>query len=241
MKHLIAQLSLGLLFGCGEEVSNLAKPPEAVPASRHLSHEVEGDTITITGCHKKASGSLIIPRTIEGKSVAKIQRLAFSDCIRLTKVTIPDRVTSIGEGAFLGCTSLTSITIPDSVTSIGRSAFHYCSRLTSIEIPSGVTSIGGSAFSSCRNLNEILVNEENKEFVSINGVLFSKDYSKLIAFPAGKTDITYTIPDSVTSIAGRAINSCQNLNEITIPDGVTIIGESAFHSCMFLNLSLIHI
>ena len=132
MKHLIGQLSLGLLFGCGEEVSNLAKPQEAAPASRHLRHEVEGDTITITGCHKKASGSLIIPRTIQGKSVAKIQRLAFRDCIRLTKVTIPDSVTSIGDYSFVDCSSITSMTIPDSVDSIGWGAFRNCSSLTAI-------------------------------------------------------------------------------------------------------------
>ena len=143
MKHLIAKLSLSLLIGCGEKVSNLAKPPEAVSASRHLRHEVEGDTVTITGCHKKASGSLIIPRTIEGKSVAKIQRLAFSDCIRLTKVTIPDSVTSIGDYSFVDCSSITSITIPDS---IGWGAFRNCSSLTAITFLGDTPNIVNEAF-----------------------------------------------------------------------------------------------
>lgn len=143
MKHLIAKLSLSLLDGCGEKVSNLAKPPEAVSASRHLRHEVEGDTVTITGCHKKASGSLIIPRTIEGKSVAKIQRLAFSDCIRLTKVTIPDSVTSIGDYSFVDCSSITSITIPDS---IGWGAFRNCSSLTAITFLGDTPNIVNEAF-----------------------------------------------------------------------------------------------
>ena len=146
MKHLIAKLSLSLLFGCGEEVRSLAKPPEALSASRHLRHEVEGDTVAITGCHKKASGSLIIPRTIEGKSVAKIQRLAFSDCNRLTKVTIPDSVTSIGEYSFVDCSSITSITIPDSVDSIGWGAFRNCSSLTAITFLGDSPNIVNEAF-----------------------------------------------------------------------------------------------
>lgn len=146
MKHLIAKLSLSLLVGCGEEVRSLAKPPEAVSASRHLKYEVEGDTVAITGCHKKASGSLIIPRTIEGKLVAKIQRLAFSDCNRLTKVTIPDSVTSIGEYSFVDCSSITSITIPDSVDSIGWGAFRNCSSLTAITFLGDSPNIVNEAF-----------------------------------------------------------------------------------------------
>ena len=120
------------MFGCGEKLSSLAKPPEENPARRHLRHEVEGDTVAITGCDKKASGSLIIPRTIGGKSVAKIQKLAFSDCNRLTKVTIPDTVTSIEEYSFVDRSSITSITIPDCVDSIDWGAFRNCSSLTAI-------------------------------------------------------------------------------------------------------------
>ena len=53
---------------------------------------------------------------------------------KITKLTIPDDVTSIGNGAFSDCTSLTSITIPDSVISIGERAFEDCTSLTSIKI-----------------------------------------------------------------------------------------------------------
>lgn len=67
-------------------------------------------------------------------------------------VTIPDCVTSIGDGAFRGCKNLTSITIPDGVTSIGYSAFDGCENLTSITIPDSVTSIGNWAFDGCENL-----------------------------------------------------------------------------------------
>ena len=146
MKHLIATLSLSLLLSCGEKESSFAESPGEVSASRHLRYEVEGDEVTITGCHKKASGSLIIPTTIEGKSVAKIKRLAFSDCIRLTKVTIPDSVTSIGEYSFVDCSSITSITIPDSVDSIGWGAFRNCSSLTAITFLGDTPNIVNEAF-----------------------------------------------------------------------------------------------
>jgi hypothetical protein len=69
--------------------------------------------------------------------------------------TIPNSITSIGDGAFLYCSSLTSITIPNSVTGIGKGAFEGCSSLTSVTIGNSVTSIGGYAFYYCSGLNSI--------------------------------------------------------------------------------------
>ena len=69
--------------------------------------------------------------------------------------TIPNSVTTIGEGAFNGCHFLTSIKIPNSVTTIGEGAFNGCYSLTSINIPNSVTTIGESAFACCRSLIRI--------------------------------------------------------------------------------------
>ncbi len=71
---------------------------------------------------------------------------AFLNCSNLTKVTLPDGLTSIGSNAFSGCKALTQFTIPDGVTSIGSMAFMGCTSLTSIIVPESVTSIGMLAF-----------------------------------------------------------------------------------------------
>lgn len=75
----------------------------------------------------------------------------------LTSVTIPNSVTSIGNGAFEYCKSLTSVTISNSVTSIGKSVFECCSSLTSVIIPNSVTSIGERAFMFCRSLATVTI------------------------------------------------------------------------------------
>lgn len=86
--------------------------------------------------------------------------MAFRGCQKLTSITIPENVTSIGAGAFSYCTALTSIAIPGNVTKIGGQAFRGCTGLTSIIIPENVTEIGEVAFGGCTGLTSIYVMSE---------------------------------------------------------------------------------
>ena len=167
-------------------------------------------------------------------SVTDIGRSAFSGCTSIKSITIPDSVTSIGSSAFSGCRSLTSITIPNSETDIGSSAFYGCTSLTSVTIPDRVTSIDSSAFGGCSSLTAINVATENQNYISVNGVLYNKDKTTIMRYPAGKKDKNYKIPDGVTSIDDYTFKDCISLTSITIPDGVTSIGSSAFEGCTSL-------
>ena len=167
-------------------------------------------------------------------SVTNIDSYAFRDCTSLTGVEISNSVTSIGEDAFYGCSSLTNITIPDSVVSIGSSAFGSCISLTDIEISQNVTDIGYLAFSDCISLTDINVKADNKNYTSVNGVLFNKDKTELICYPAQKNSKRYIIPNSVTSIERFAFYKCIYLTDVTISNGVTNIENWAFHSCKSL-------
>ena len=168
------------------------------------------------------------------EGVTSIGRYAFDECSSLTSITIPNSVTSIGDGAFRRCKNLTSITIPNSVTSIGDSAFWGCSILTNITIPEGITSIGDDAFYMCSSLTSINVSENNKNYCSVDGVLFNKDKTELIQYPIKKEGTSYKIPNSVTSIGDRIFRWCENLTSITIPNSVTSIGQEAFLGCSSL-------
>lgn len=160
-------------------------------------------------------------------SINTINNDTFQRCLKLESITIPNSVRTIGDGAFWLCEKLKSVNIPASVTSIGECAFFVCKSLTSITIPDGVTSIGRSAFSHCDDLQSINVSESNSYYSSINGVLFNKAKTTIIAYPCGRGG-DYHIPNSVNIIGYNAFEACRSLSAIDIPNSVTTIENNAF-------------
>ena len=179
--------------------------------------------------YKGAGGAVTIPRILDGFPVTSIGFGAFEDCSGLTSISIPQGVTDIGTYAFAGCSDLTSVNIPESVTSIGNGSFFACTRLISISIPKSVTSIDNSTFFNCESLNTIKVAPDNMNFVNIDGVLYDKSGTLLIACTAGLTSII--IPESVTTIGLGAFGGCNGLTTINLPQGVTRINDHAFDCC----------
>ena len=160
----------------------------------------------------------------------------FYECKKLTSVNIPNSVKSIGMDAFFRCQSLTEINLPESVTSIDDCAFWDCKSLTSITFPNSVTSINSRIFNECHNMTSINVGSKNKNYSSIDGVLFSKDKSVLVAYPQGRTG-TYVIPDSVKEIGAYAFHSSK-LTGVTIPDSVTSMGGDCFSNSFLVSIKI---
>jgi uncharacterized repeat protein (TIGR02543 family) len=175
--------------------------------------------------------SITIPAT-----VTSIGDYAFAGSY-LTSITFAQgsQLTSIGSSAFSSTSALTSITIPATVISIGAYAFSYATALTSINIPASVTDIGIIAFANACSLTSITVDSGNQNYTSANGVLFNKAATTLIQYPLSKSDPSYSIPATVTSIGEQAFAyPAAFLTSIAIPASVTSIEDAAFESAMSL-------
>lgn len=167
-----------------------------------------------------------------------------------TNIVVPDtidgrKVTVLGNSTFQYCTQasdIESVTLPDSLTTIEKNAFYNCEKLKSVTIPQNVSSIGLAAFVeglSESSLTEIKVDPENPYFSEKDGVVFSKDGTKLIVFPSGRSG-DYQIPDGTVSVGDYAFYYCVNVSSITVPGSVRSLGEGAFGNCSSLTKTVLN-
>lgn len=176
------------------------------------------------------------------KNLTILGESAFSDCVCLEKIEVPEAVVKIDDLAFNGCTNLTKIVLHEGLRKIGKGAFKNCRNLKQIELPISLSSIGDALFRGCESIKSIHVDPKNRYYKSepnkregSDHVLFNKNKSVIVAYPASSREVQYDIPDSVTVISDWAFSECKKLNRITIPDSVSEIGEGAFCNCVLLD------
>ena len=228
---------LNILEGCFENCNSLLQI--VIPESASML----GGKL-FYGC--KSLESVVIP-----SNITEIGYSMFVGCQSLKNVEIKGNITKIDSFAFENCTSLSQIVIPETTEHIGTCAFRGCTALKQIFIPKNVTKIDEYAFMNTKSLEEITVDSENANYVSNDGVLFTKDLNSLVQYPCKKSLTEYKIPDSVKVICGgsfagnemlssitlgintekiesRAFSYCKEIKNIVIPSSVIYVGANAF-------------
>ena len=197
--------------------------------------------VIITGCTNiERFPDLVIPAEIDGKTVLRIDGMAFSGAA-IKSVTLPDSLERINSGAFgncaaleavsfgsglktianqafLNCGSLTSVAFPDSLEAIDKSAFAGCAALATVTFGSGLKTIGEGAFNRCASLTSAAFPDSLE---SIGGAAFI--YCTALA--------TVTFGSGLKSIGDDAFSNCPSLTSVTFPDSLETIGNDAFYGC----------
>lgn len=173
---------------------------------------------------------LILPDTVE-----RIERSAFAGTMALHELVIPGNVQEIGDNAFNGCIQLSSLTLSEGIRVIEEMAFSNCSDLTEVLIPASVECLGDGVFSDCLAMTQIAVAPESEHFVVRDNILYSKDLSVLVHYPASKEEQEFTIPEEVRKIAGLAFASNYFLMEVMLGDHLEEVGSYAFARCSSLS------
>lgn len=187
-----------------------------------------------TGAYTLYKCSGITKITVE-EGVKKIDTGAFFLCSSLTDITLPESLEIIESSTFTGDNALKEIRIPDGVKTIGL-AFADCRGLETVYIGKGITDLKRQPFDGCSNLKNFIVDPANPAFASVDGVIYSKDLTVVVACPRSRTEFTF--PEAVTEVGYHAFDKC-SIAKISWNKNLKIIGEAGFRSCSSLeNLEL---
>lgn len=227
------------------------------------SIDEEKKTAEVIG-YDQSSSYVTIPSTItvDGKvySVVSIGKAAFDGSDKLLEVTIEDGVEEIKKYAFYYCRYLRKVKLPATLKSVGLWAFWKSLSLSSIYIPASLTDLDERAFNE-GGMMAYEVSPDNPVYSSEDGIMFNKDKTELLHFPAKKYVESYSIPitvekigkfafasnqlnevifhDKLLSIDDNAFFLCENLAKADVPNSVEFVGESAFSRCY--NLTEAHL
>ncbi|MBE6634284.1 MAG: hypothetical protein E7620_08105 [Ruminococcaceae bacterium] len=196
-------------------------------------------TLTLTGSGAMAdyADSADIPWASQAANILKISlpegltyigEKSFYGCKKLNSLQLPSTVKSVGDKAFFNCSSLTSLTLSPALTSLGASALQGCSALETLTLPASLTELGTSVFRNCYSLTAFSVEDTNPAFTEVNGVLFDRARTTLIAYPIGAPATAYGIPEGVTTVAEDAFFNATLLNTVYLPNSVKTVKSYAF-------------
>ena len=223
--------------------------------SGDYEYGVTDEGAVLTCCYSEENGVLNVPAEIDGHRIVKIYPSCFS-ISQASEIILPDGVEELREMAFYNCKELKKITLPASVKLIGDRAFDGCGALETVEFL-GAETIGNRIFCDCSALRNFKAAGTLKEwndnepfifctalenidigsgssFITENGIMYNSDKSVLMAYPANKTDKSFTAPESVTEIAQSAFANCHYLESVKLPN-VKVINAYAFENCESLS------
>lgn len=243
----VSYLGEGVLSGCSSLesvtlpfIGSVANPTEQSKATvfGYIFGQYNYTGAIATSQSYASSGNVIqgvtyyIPTKLKKATITggKVLYGAFSECVMLTTIILPNCITSIGEAAFEKCLGLTTITIPASVKYIEKQAFIQCTNLVEVKFSEGLISIGLQAFGYCSSLEKISIPDSVTSLgravffycTALSNVHLGKGLESIGDSAFYYCDlVTITIPSSVTTIGSGVFTGCNGLKGIAFEDVTT--------------------
>lgn len=169
----------------------------------------------------------------------RIEAHAFERCINITNLIFPDSLRRIDDKAFMRCYNLSFIAFNDKIESIGKESFSFCGKLKVVRFGKGIKSIPSSAFNDCDKLALFDVDEENESFLTVDGILYSRNGKRAIRCPEGSAFDLINLPETVEIIEPWCFSKCLSLVDVVLPRKLKSVGAYAFNDCRnILSLTL---
>ncbi len=214
-------------YGCGSEFDN----------NMVFTGHGKGINVLILPENLETIGRLAFGHCVNLKSVyflgstKEIGSEAFSCCERIKEIVMPNNLEIIRSWAFWNCRHLESIALPDSLKIIENEAFIFCHRIKSIRLPKYLEQFDGTVLKRCSSLKSIEVDKENRHFISIDNVIYSKDLTQLIYYMPSKPEEKFIIPETVEYIGQSAFYECHNLQYLGSNHPIKMIDSLAIEDC----------
>ena len=152
---------------------------------------------------------------------------------QITKIVVNQGITRLGKELFEYCSQVTEVSLADGLEEIGKDTFLGCNAVTVLTIPYTVRKIEDTF--RCSGLTDFVVDSRNEYYSSVDGVLLNKEKTILYVYPDGRTDESYSMPDSLLLVVTRmeyaAFTGVKALHHIEFSDNLESIGESVFYDC----------
>ena len=240
---------------CGHDVQSDKAPHEfgddnrcdicgyVYEASSGLTLELSEDSSSyiVTGIGTCTDSEIYIPNIYNSKPVSALGVDAFRKQSSITKVVIPNGVTTLEKGAFNGCEKLQEVVLPSTLKEIESACFGNLPMLTHIELPEGLETIGFACFSFSSLESVVIpstVSDMMGSFLSCEALkeveITEGCDAKLFGTFSNTAIEEITIPKSISVINDEAFSSCDNLKSVILSDSVYQLGERAFDGCSSL-------
>ena len=194
-----------------------------------------GSVCSILGAAAFSGCSSLTSFEIPG-SVVELGESLFESCTGLTSITIPHTVAKLGKAAFSGCRNLSEVNFLTRATELPENLFSGCSSITNITIPTNVSYIGAGCFSGT-SIAKFDIAKDNKFIKVVSEILYTQDYSIMLAIPPKAVFTSITIPNGLLEIGPSTFAGIDTLVEVIFEEGGTnplVIGADAFSGCRHL-------